>query len=804
MPTTTNPDQATLDFDTEDDGSDETVAALELAVEDRPQDRVYVASDKLVHGLAGLRELTSDPDGLWSVELRNGHRVLRDMQDRDIDPESLDLPAWSDQWFTESRWASDQRHATDASPRLVWSVDETIVFQAPYIMSMDERLRAMNADVQWSDSIGGWVFPWFDDDMLDELRSITSDYGFMASAAASTLLNGTLESEIVIDETIEIAEDEGYRLPPAAFATSRTLKDHQKRGVLSALGRRRVLLADSPGLGKGGIFVSAFLSEFDLAIRDALNLSVTETYDLDDPAVREVLDTMTPVLLVCQTSLVMPLAEEIVHWWNDARISLVKGTAQADVADCDFIVCPNTTTMVNRLDDIMAAEPKGMIVDECHTLKNPDAKRTQAVKVVADSINARGDELVAAGERDSTLMILASGTPIPNAPWELWSLLNILGEQEVFADAALDALGDSTIAQPHKNFSSKRTKWTRREMSDKELFERRWCNAGFIEQPMAGKGVGWAWYQAGSGNLSELHRLLSDTVMIRRKKRDVIQLPAPYERIIPTPLSNEETEQYARIVEDFRNYMFDLGEEYAEKWDCSVAQALKRIENNVDFAEPLIQMAKLMQFVSQTKTHHIVEWVKRFMDGDEQIISRDAESRRKLIVFAHYKVTQKELVDNEELQSYGMATILAGSKDVTEQTRRFQKDDDCRLMICYSGAREGHTLTAAYDVLIAEPPSVPSQAEQMACRCYARVSEDFEPHVAYIHYAITPNTVDVLQLRRMNLKKGVSDAVIDGEDDPSKLDKKGKERLSREEKEAEASLLMEVVMRGDETMRIAT
>ena len=186
------------------------------------------------------------------------------------------------------------------------------------------------------------------------------------------------------------------------------------------------------------------------------------------------------------------------------------------------------------------------------------------------------------------------------------------------------------------------------------------------------------------------------------------------------------------------------------------------------------------------------------------IIDENVEKRRKLIVFAHHIETQKQLVENPELQEYGMATILAGAKNVIEETQRFQKDDDCRLMICYSGAREGHTLTAAYDVLIAEPPPVPSQAEQMACRCYARVSEDFEPHVAYVHYAITPNTVDVLQLRRMNLKKGISDAVIDGEDDPSRDDKKEKDKRNAQQKEAEAELLMEMVMRGDETMRIAT
>ena len=808
-----------LELDLNADTSDESDSGLEstsdedftddlivLPEEDDPQDHVYlsgVLTEIDADSIERIRAEFDDDDAL-SVNIADGYRavpVLKTFINDSAADSDIYLPAWADQWAAESGWANSIKWSSMSAPRLVWSVDETLVFQSPYIMSMDDRLHALIEDVEWSDRVGGWIFPWFDDDMLEELKSIVDDYNFTMSGSAQTLLNGGLESEVVIDETIDNALEAGYRIP-SIFPTERSLKEHQKRGVLSALDRRRVLLADSPGLGKGGIFVSVFLAEWERAIRDHFEFDADEDIEIDFEyeEVQEVISAMSPVVLICQTSMVMPLANEILHWWHDATIEIVKGQASAEISDCNFVICP-ISVVAARIDDILATQPRGLIVDEAHMLKNPDSKRTQAVQQLADHINAVGDELVEEDEIDTTMIILASGTPMPNRPSELWSLLCVLGEQQMFAEAALEEIGESTISQPYKR--NGRTNWTRREMTDKELFERHWCRGGFGKQALVG-GMAYVWMNFGASNLSELHKLLTDTVMIRRKKRDVILLPAPYERIVPTPLTEEQTAEYQEIKENFREYMYDLADEYAEKWGVSTQAAIGKLRFKIDFAEPLMRLAKLTQFVSKSKVEQIVLWVKRFMESDPDIVTENADKRRKLIVFAHHIETQEQLVNNEELQQYGMATILAGAKNVVEETERFQKDDDCRLIICYSGAREGHTLTAAYDVLIAEPPPVPSQAEQMACRCYARVSEDFEPHIAYVHYAITPQTVDVLQLRRMNMKKGISDAVIDGEDDPSKNDKKERERLNAYEREAEAELIMEMVMGGDETLRIAT
>src|SRR5699024_6319620 len=112
-------------------------------------------------------------------------------------------------------------------------------------------------------------------------------------------------------------------------------------------------------------------------------------------------------VLICQSSMVMPLAKEIHHWWNDAQIAIVSGQAQEDIPQCHFVVCP-ISIVAHRAEDILATEPAGLIVDECHMLKNPESNRTKAVQEIADYINEYGDMLADDGYRDSTLIILAS------------------------------------------------------------------------------------------------------------------------------------------------------------------------------------------------------------------------------------------------------------------------------------------------------------------------------------------------------------------------------------------------------------
>ena len=111
-----------------------------------------------------------------------------------------------------------------------------------------------------------------------------------------------------------------------------------------------------------------------------------------------------------------------------------------------------------------------------------------------------------------------------------------------------------------------------------------------------------------------------------------------------------------------------------------------------------------------------------------------------------------------------MEAIVAGTKNVNDIVDRFQSQTSgTNIVVCYSEAREGLTLTAAKDVLVAELPFMPSWLIQMGGRCWARVSEDYPPHEAYLHYAVADVDIDRYLENMIRQKAWLHRAIIDGE-----------------------------------------
>jgi SWI/SNF-related matrix-associated actin-dependent regulator of chromatin subfamily A-like protein 1 len=105
------------------------------------------------------------------------------------------------------------------------------------------------------------------------------------------------------------------------------------------------------------------------------------------------------------------------------------------------------------------------VLDECHLLKTPEAKRSRiALKIQA----AR--------------RLALSGTPIPNRPIELYSVLSWLDP----------------------------TRWPSKE---RFRFALRYC---------AAKQTNFGWDLGGASNLGEFSKLLHSTLMLRRLKKDVL------------------------------------------------------------------------------------------------------------------------------------------------------------------------------------------------------------------------------------------------------------------------------------------
>ncbi len=151
--------------------------------------------------------------------------------------------------------------------------------------------------------------------------------------------------------------------------------------------------------------------------------------------------------------------------------------------------------------------PQILIIDECHYIKSRIAKRTKAVKTLANNIK---------------YLIAISGTPLTNRPSELFTTLNLVCPKEFPAF------------------------WP---------FAHRHCKAQL--RP-------WGWEFKGASNIRELHHKLKRTMMIRNLKKDVLKdLPEKTRSIIPLEIENPK--EYQEAENNFMKWLTKKSTSKAEK-----------------------------------------------------------------------------------------------------------------------------------------------------------------------------------------------------------------------------------------------
>jgi hypothetical protein len=158
------------------------------------------------------------------------------------------------------------------------------------------------------------------------------------------------------------------------------------------------------------------------------------------------------------------------------------------IEDNSFVYCLEVEDNHNFFAD-------GVLVSNCHYVKNHRARRSKAAKLVS----AYADSVVG-----------LSGTPMTNRPVELWSILNII-LPEVFPD----------------------------------FHEYVWKFCKPRHTP-------WGWRFDGAEHKQELFSILREKVMIRRLKKHVApELPDKIHKVIPFRLSPKKATEYFKAKEDF-------------------------------------------------------------------------------------------------------------------------------------------------------------------------------------------------------------------------------------------------------------
>ncbi len=171
------------------------------------------------------------------------------------------------------------------------------------------------------------------------------------------------------------------------------LQPFQWAGVRYALDARRCFVADEQGLGKT---VEA------LAALEA--------------------DGAFPAIVVCPASLKLNWAREAARWLPHRDVAVVEG--RSAVPRTGEITILNYEVVAAHREALARLRPRALVVDESHYVKNPQAKRTQAVRRLAGAVAGDG------------LRLALTGTPVLNHAEELIAQLRVLGRLEDFGSGA--------------------------------------------------------------------------------------------------------------------------------------------------------------------------------------------------------------------------------------------------------------------------------------------------------------------------------------------------------------------------------
>ena len=133
-------------------------------------------------------------------------------------------------------------------------------------------------------------------------------------------------------------------------------------------------------------------------------------------------DDAYPAIVICPASLKLNWLRETAQVAAAPHGGVVEGgVAVPKTADITII---NYEIVGKHRETLARLRAKAVIVDESHYCKNPRAKRTQAVRRLAESVAEGG------------LRVALTGTPVLNHAEELISQLRIIGRLEEFGSGA--------------------------------------------------------------------------------------------------------------------------------------------------------------------------------------------------------------------------------------------------------------------------------------------------------------------------------------------------------------------------------
>lgn len=447
-------------------------------------------------------------------------------------------------------------------------VKEDVLIAMKYNKMFIEALKtspAFNFNRKWDNDKKAWRINVANKEVVVEIFKFAEDYNIGFSKGAEDNLG---EIIAYFDERVEMSSAESSEMDIKGLGGE--LYPFQTAGVqFTEELNGRVLIADEMGLGKT-IQALGWLQHH--------------------PEVR-------PVVIIVPNCVKENWKREAIKWLSDDNTVLTVNGGK-DFVSGDITIL-NYDIVKKHKEAILELNPKCVILDECHYIKNYKAQRTKAVQEIT---------------KGAKHIIALSGTPMLNRPVELWTIANMIAPT---------------------TFNN----WT--------SYVNRYCDA-FQDR--------YALNVNGSSNLEELQSKLRQTMMIRRLKADVLtELPEKMRETVFMNVSDKEWSAYRNLELNFVEWLRNNLKEDENLNDKLSAEALVKIgQLRKKVAE--IKMKSVTEWVNNYKEsstgklvlfcHHIktIEIMKEAFPDILTISGKDSAEDRQKSVDAFQNDDSKRLI----------------------------------------------------------------------------------------------------------------------------------------------------------------
>lgn len=498
------------------------------------------------------------------------------------------------------------------------------------------RLVKKIPGVTWKSKTKAWIAPmsslpqaieWaesFGLDVSDEIRAIAD--------AEKSRTEEMLTASKQTDAELNIETLQGMPFP------------YQKAGiryVLSALNqvnfRKGVIIGDQPGLGK--------------TVQSLGVLESTNAY---------------PAVVICPATLKLNWQKEIQRWLPHRTTQILSGKTPCDInADIAIINYDVLTGWVEKFRGY-----RGIVMDESHYCKSPQAARTKAALKLSKRI-----------VEPTAVRLCLTGTPVTNRPAELATQLDFIGRLNDFGG----------YMGYYRTFCG--------------AFRDRWGH----------------WQTGGASNLDILNERLRANCYVRRTKDQVLpELPAVIHSPVEVDMTPAGAKEYAKAEADIIEYLMERAREIALELGESPNSAAVRAKMRAEANQHLVRISVLRRIAAKAKMPAIIEWVE----------SR-VEAGNKVVIAAHHRNIVDELASRfGGLKIQGQMTV----EEVEENKRMFQElpvSEAPVIVLSIQAAKTGHTLTAAQDILFVELPWTPADVDQTYGRLH-RIGQKGSVNATYM------------------------------------------------------------------------